>query len=115
MSAYMNGTAMLNGTAFELGGRVLVDRCEPVDSFEPVAQPAADLRREMKIAALRCLLSISTVTHEAQRLEVSPARLSWHVSRLAERLGLDSGRANHKAACAERARRVWAERKAATV
>lgn len=115
MSAYMNGAPMLNGTAFELGGRVLVDMTLPEDSFEPLPEAARDLWREMKIAALRCLLSISTVTHEAQRLEVSPARLSWHVSRLAERLGLDSGRANHKAACAERARRVWAERKAATV
>ncbi len=115
MSAYMNGRAMLNGTAFELGGRVLVDRCEPVDYFEPQPEPARDFRQRVRLAALRVLLSIDTNTRAADSLGISPQRLSRHVARFASRLGLDAGRESHRAACAERARRTWAKRKGESV
>jgi hypothetical protein len=45
-------------------------------------------------------------------LGISPQRLSRHVERYAAKLGLDNGRTAHRAACAERAKRVWQQRKA---
>jgi len=111
----MNGAPMLNGTAFELGGRVLVDRCEPVDSFEPQPEPARDFRQRVRLAALRVLLSIDSNSRAAADLGISPQRLSCHVRRFAEKLGLDSARATHREACAARARRTWAKRKGESV
>ena len=115
MSAYMNGAAMLNGTAFELGGRVLVDRTLPEDSFEPQPEPPADFRQRVRLAALRVLLAIDSNSRAAGDLGISPQRLSCHVRRFAARLGLDEGRSTHRAACRERARRVWQQRKGESV
>ena len=102
---------MLNGTAFELGGRVLVDRTLPEDSFEPQPEPPADFRQRVRLAALRVLLCIDTNSRAAGDLGISPQRLNCHVRRFAAKLGLDSARATHREACAARARRVWQQRK----
>lgn len=108
----MKGSPVLNGTAFELGGRVLVDRTLPEDSFEPQPEAPADFRQRVRLAALRVLLAIDTNTRAADSLGISPQRLSRHVQRFAAKLGLDESQTAHREACAARARRVWAQRKA---
>jgi hypothetical protein len=112
VSGYLNGSPLLNGTAFERGGLVLVDRTLPEDSFEPQPEAPADFRQRVRLAALRVLLAIDTNTRAADSLGISPQRLSRHVERYAAKLGLDNGRTAHRAACAERAKRVWQQRKA---
>jgi hypothetical protein len=111
----MNGSPVLNGTAFELGGRVLVDRTLPEDSFEPLPEPPGDFRLRVRLAALRVLLLVDSNSRAAAELGISPQRLNRHVQRYAARLGLDEGQTAHRAACAERARRVWAQRKGESV
>ena len=103
-------------TAFEDGlGIVPVDWKSPVDCLEPQPEAPADFRQRVRLAALRVLLAIDSNSRAAADLGISPQRLSCHVRRFAARLGLDEGRATHRAACAERARRTWAKRKGESV
>ena len=103
-------------TAFEDGlGLVPVDWKSPVDYLEPQPEAPADFRQRVRLAALRVLLAIDSNSRAAGDLGISPQRLSCHVRRFAARLGLDEGRSTHRAACAERARRVWQQRKGESV